>query len=114
VARILILEPNPDVRLLFEAQLRQLGHDPVVWEHGPVDLESLDCAVVEPAPAEALERARELRRELPDLPIVFISTRPPSVETAALRPRRHLVKPVLLGRLERLLDEALRPAHCGC
>jgi DNA-binding response OmpR family regulator len=108
MARILIAEQHPAVRRLLELRLEQLGHEPVLWTVGrEVDVAEIDAVLVEPADAETLAFARELRREHPSLPIVISSVRGRTLETAWLRPAAHLVKPFALSRLERAVGDAL-------
>src|SRR3954469_16656143 len=82
MARILIHEPHPDVRVLFAAVVRRAGHDPV----GQGELTSDDAPelmILEPASADGLAAAARLRRRLEDLPIICASIEPPSLATQA-------------------------------
>ena len=106
MARILICEPHPDLRVLLEAVVRRAGHEPV----GPGELTNDDVPelmILEPASADSLTAANGLRRRLEDLPIIFTSILPPSPETSALRPAAHLMKPFRLGELETAIASAL-------
>ena len=107
MARILVAEKNPAVRLLLERRLTQLGHEPVTSDGGTAIADTVDAVIVEPADAETLWFARMLRRDHPNLPIVVSSSRGRTLETAGLRPAAHLVKPFALSRMERALDDAL-------
>lgn len=107
MARILVAEKHPTVRRLLELRLEQLGHEPVAYDGRTEIGETVDVAIVEPADPETLWFARLLRRDHPNLPIVFSSSRVRTLETAGLRPAAHLVKPFALSRLERALDDAL-------
>jgi CheY-like chemotaxis protein len=107
VARILVAEKHPAVRLLLERRLEHLGHEPVAWDGGDAAVETVDAALVEPADPETLAFARTLQRDHPDLPIVVSSVRGRTLETAWLRPAAHLVKPFAVSRLEQALDAAL-------
>ena len=107
MARILLAEKHPTVRRLLELRLEQLGHEPVACDGRTEIGETVDAAIVEPADPETLWFARLLRRDYPNLPIVFSSSRGRTLETAGLRPAAHLVKPFALSRLERALDDAL-------
>jgi CheY-like chemotaxis protein len=107
MARILVAESNPAARRLLQLRLEQLGHEPVLWGEGELEVETIDAALVEPADPAALSFARELRRDDHDLPIVVSSVRGRTLETAWLRPAGHLVKPYAISRLERALDDAL-------
>ena len=105
MARILIHEPHPDVRVLLEAVVRRTGHEPV----GRGELTSDDTPelmILEPASADGLAAAARLRRRLEDLPIICASIEPPSRATKALAPIAHLVKPFRLGELEAAIASA--------
>jgi CheY-like chemotaxis protein len=106
MAHILISEPHPDLKVLFEAVVRRTGHEPI----GPGELENGDTPAVmilEPASADGLAAAAGLRRRLEDLPIICASIEPPSVETKALDPVAFLVKPFRLAELEAAIAQAL-------
>src|SRR3954463_2268680 len=95
VARILIHEPHPDVRVLLAAVVRRAGHDPV----GQGELTSdapPELMILEPASADGLAAAARLRRRLEDLPIICASIEPPSLATKALGPGAYLLKPFRL------------------
>jgi DNA-binding response OmpR family regulator len=106
VARVLISEPHPDSRALFELVVRRTGHEPVGLGE-LADREPPELMILEPASGEALAIARQLRRRLEDLPIICASIRPANGETAALRPAAYLVKPFRLAELEAALTSAL-------
>jgi DNA-binding response OmpR family regulator len=106
MARILIHEPHPDVRVLLEAIVIRAGHAPV----GQGELTSDDAPelmILEPASADGLAAAARLRRRLEDLPIICTSIEPPNGATKALRPIAYLVKPFRLGELEAAISQAL-------
>jgi DNA-binding response OmpR family regulator len=106
VARILISEPHPDLRILLEAIVRRTGHDPV--GHGELTEDDAPAAMIlEPASADGLAAAARLRRRLEDLPIICTSILPPSADTRALAPVAYLVKPFRLGELEAAIVAAL-------
>jgi DNA-binding response OmpR family regulator len=106
MARVLISEPHPDCRALVELVVQRVGHDPV----GPGELadgDDLGLLILEPASAEGLAFAHQLRDRLEDLPIICTSVRPPSAATETLQPAAYLVKPFRLRELEDALTSAL-------
>jgi CheY-like chemotaxis protein len=106
MARILISEPHPDLRVLLEAVVRRAGHEPV--GHGELTNGDAPAALIlEPASADGLAAAARLRSRLEDLPIICASVAPPSEETRALGPVAHLIKPFRLGDLEAAIASAL-------
>jgi len=106
MARILICEPHPDLRVLLETVVRRAGHEPV--GHGELTSDDAPAVMIlEPASADGLAAAARLRRRLEDLPIICTSISPPSDETRALDPVAHLIKPFRLGDLEAAIVSAL-------
>jgi DNA-binding response OmpR family regulator len=106
MARILISEPHPDLRVLLEAIVRRAGHEPV----GQGELASDDAPelmILEPAAADGLAAANRLRSRLEDLPIICTSILPPTAATRALAPVAHLLKPFRLLELEAAISAAL-------
>jgi hypothetical protein len=62
VARVLILEPNTDLRELISRVVSRLGHEPIAPATLPVsELAPLDALLLEPTWVPALELARGLR-----------------------------------------------------
>jgi DNA-binding response OmpR family regulator len=105
VARILIVEPHPDVRELFARVLARLGHETVRLEDLGGDDAAVAAAVLEPAFPGALELARSLRAR--GVPVVCASIEPCTSEVRALEPVAHLLKPFALRELEAAVDAAL-------
>jgi DNA-binding response OmpR family regulator len=106
MARILISEPHPDLRVLIEAVVRRTGNEPV----GQSDLigeDSPAAMILEPAYADGLAAAARLRGQLEDLPIICASIYPPTDESCALSPVAHLIKPFRLRELEVAIVSAL-------
>jgi len=106
MARILISEPHPDLRVLIEAVVRRTGNEPV----GRGELIGGDAPaamILEPASADALAAAAQLRSRLEELPIICASIFPPSDESCALSPVAHLIKPFRLRELEAAIVSAL-------
>ena len=106
MARILIHEPHPDVRVLLEAVVRRAGHEPVGRGELTSD-ETPELMILEPASADGLAAAAKLRRRLEGLPIICTSIEPPNPTTKALEPVVHLIKPFRLGELETAIASAL-------
>jgi CheY-like chemotaxis protein len=111
-ARILILDPSPEIRDLIGRVVRRLSYEPVGagW---PPDGRFPECelAVVEPAFDETAAGARRLRQLCPSLPIVCVSIYPkwdPAV--AALAPVAYVTKPFALADLEATLRAAVGDA----
>jgi DNA-binding response OmpR family regulator len=106
MARILISEPHPDLRVLLEAVVRRAGHEPV--GHGELTIDDTPAVMIlEPASADGLAAAARLRRRLENLPIICASIFPPNDESRALHPIEHLLKPFRLGELEAAIAAAL-------
>jgi CheY-like chemotaxis protein len=106
MARILIHEPHPDVRVLLAAVVRRAGHDPVGQGELTND-DTPELMILEPASADGLAAAARLRRRLEDLPIICTSIEPPTKATRELGPVAHLLKPFRLGELEAAIASAL-------
>jgi CheY-like chemotaxis protein len=106
MALFLIIEPDEAIRLLYEAIVRGLGHEPAFFDSGtPAEP---DVVLVEPAYPESFEAALRLRLAYPDLPIVCASIHEPiEANVRLLGPGTHLLKPFSLAELEDALDLAL-------
>jgi len=82
VARILVIDDDPDMRVLLEQTLKSAGHEAVLAADGsegveryhanPADLVITDLYMPN---QEGLETIAELRRRSPDVPIIAISGR---------------------------------------
>ena len=105
VARVLICEPHDDISALLELVVRRLGHEPVAFAGGELELVNVDAAVIEPGELSALEVARRLRSR--NVPVLFTSIYPPDADVLDLKPAAYLVKPFPLYALERALEAAL-------
>ena len=106
MARILISEPHPDLRVLIEAVVRRTGNEPV----GQGELTNDDAPAVmilEPASVEGRAAAARLRGRFGDLPIICTSIYPPNAETRALEPVAFLIKPFRLSELAGAIEIAL-------
>ena len=109
VARVLIVEPHPDIRTLFSVVVRRAGHEPVLGvEDAGLDL---GAAVIEPGDPEGLACARRLRAA--GCPVVFTSIFPAERELLDLEPVAYFVKPFALAELEQALERALTHAQAA-
>ena len=106
MARILIVEPHPEVRDLLVRIVSRLGHEPVVHD-GAAELDDLDVVLLEPVHWDGIEIARSAQRRS-GARVVCVSISPPSEETLALG-SAYLLKPFSLADLERALLSALEP-----
>jgi len=107
MARILIVEPHPEVRDLLVRIVERLGHVGVRLEEGELAHAAADAALLEPSDADGLELGRELRAR--GMPLVCLSIHPKSAETDALEPAAYLLKPFVLHELEAAIHAALEP-----
>jgi len=105
VARILIVEPEPDLRLLAEQAVLELGHEAMLLEAytagTPVDVLLLATS------ADAVAIAQAHRRSDPALAIVSLGTLDASADIRRLEPVAHLLKPYTLRDLARALTRAV-------
>ena len=108
MGRVLILEPDAEVRELIRRVVLRLGHEPLAPERLPVRrLGTLDAVFLEPAWAPGLELARKLHERDRRLPIVFESLEPRGTVREDPRPLRYLQKPFGLRELEQAIEAAL-------
>jgi CheY-like chemotaxis protein len=106
MALFLIIEPDEAIRLLYEAIVRGLGHEPAFFD-GSTGTEP-DVVVVESAYPESFEAALWLRLAYPNLPIVCASIHEPSeAKVRLLGQSTHLLKPFSLAELKDALQLAL-------
>jgi CheY-like chemotaxis protein len=105
MATILISEPHLEVRELLARVIEAMGAEPLVEE--PSSAHELDLLLIEPGSEAALELARRLRAERPNLPIVCVSIYPPQLESDLLSPAAYLVKPFSVAELQGVLRNAL-------
>jgi hypothetical protein len=105
VARIAILEPAVEVRLLFARHVSRLGHEAVLPE-GPVP-EDVDLVIVEPVSAGDVDRTLAALRARPELLVICASITPQAPGAAKLSPHTYLVKPFALDTLGLAIAGAL-------
>ena len=104
VARILILEPHPDVRDLMAHVVEGAGHEVVLDEEGPAPV---DAMLLEPTSPVLRRVARQVLAKRPQTTVVCVSIGPPSMIGSSLRPTAHVLKPFSLGELKQALADAL-------
>jgi CheY-like chemotaxis protein len=105
MAKILIVEPHPEVRDLLVRVVARLGLDPVVYDD-QADLATIDVVLLEPVHWGAARIARSAQHTS-GARIVCVSIAPPSEETLGLDPTAYLLKPFRLAELERAVLSAL-------
>lgn len=109
VGTVLILEPDAEVRSLYERAVSRLGYTAAfVNGSGLAGIDTPDAVLVEPGSDYELSLARELRAGHPELPIVCASIYP--AQSFGLGPVVFLEKPFRLSMLQDALKLALIPA----
>ncbi len=108
MARVLIGDPDPEIRELLQHIVAGMGHAPV----GPDDddADAPDLMLVEPGDPPMLELAMRLRERSPNIPVVCVSIFPPGPGALALRPAAYLLKPFALAGLQRAIEDAVLTA----
>ena len=106
MALFLIIEPDEDIRRLYAAVVRGLGHEAAFFDGLPIARP--DAVLVEPADPESLAAALRLQHDHPGLPIVCASIDKPAREkTQGLQVTTYLLKPFRLVELTDALQLAL-------
>jgi CheY-like chemotaxis protein len=106
MALFLIIEPDEDIRRLYAAVVRGLGHEAAFFDGLPTARPHV--VLVEPAHQESFEAALRVRHDDPRLPIVCASIDKPTPEQAhVLQPVAYLLKPFRLVDLTNALQSAL-------
>ena len=105
MSQILVLEPDPEIRTLYERAITRLGHRPAFADDGLSELGDVDVVLVEPGSAPDLDLAQTLRAERPTVPIVCASIYP--ANGFGLDPVAFLEKPFRLSALEHAIGRAL-------
>jgi DNA-binding response OmpR family regulator len=101
--RILIAEPDPDVRTLLELTVERLGHE--VARRG--DGGDVDAVVLEPACIVSRSMLRRFGRRIP--PVVCLSIFPPHRTVQPKETVAYLQKPASSARLGAVLAGVLGP-----
>ena len=105
MARVLIVDPEPDLRLLAAEAVAELGHEAVVVD-GPAAWAEADVLMI--APSEDMQRVvDEIRHVSRDLSVIVVSVEPPGEDARAVHPAGFLAKPYTLEALRKALDRAL-------
>ena len=103
----LIIEPDQDIRRLYAAVVRGLGHEAAFFDSLPTTSKP-DVVLVEPADPTSLAAALRLQHDHPGLPIVCASVDKRIREGAqTLRATTYLLKPFSLVELTNALKLAL-------
>lgn len=109
MARILISEPDDDVRRLLERMFASLGHEPIaVMMPTPEQLLSADVLVVEPADPIGMVLAQAASIARASLPLICASGAAPPPESAELGVvfATALVKPFTIEQLRAAIERA--------
>jgi DNA-binding response OmpR family regulator len=119
VARVLVVDDDPDLLALVEIQLRQHGHLvtkassgldalEVIAARGAPDIAVLDVAMPGMNGFDLLKELRT-RDGLQTLPVIFLSARvnPEDVETGRALDATYLTKPYVMSALLGTIDQLL-------
>jgi CheY-like chemotaxis protein len=106
MARFLLIEPHDDIRRLYEAVVRGLGHELVRLDSETA--ERPDVILVDPSDPVSLETTARLRQEYADVAIVCASIYETTRDDAEqLKAVAYLLKPFSLVELTSALETAL-------
>lgn len=105
MSQILVLEPDPEIRTLYERAITRLGHRAAFANGDASALLDADVVLVEPGSPPDLDIAQTLRSERPTLPIVCASIYP--ANGFGLDPVAFLEKPFRLSALEHAIGRAI-------
>jgi CheY-like chemotaxis protein len=125
MARVLVVDDDPDLLTLVGLQLRQHGHKVVtadsgrealstVDELGPPDVAVLDVAMPEMNGLELLQHLRA-REGMEELPAIFLSARvgPEDISAGKALGALYLTKPYVMRALLAAIDKLIVPAPTG-
>jgi CheY-like chemotaxis protein len=105
MARFLLIEPHDDIRRLYEAVVRGLGHEVVCLDSETA--ERPDVILVDPSDPVSLATTTRLRMDYPDVAIVCASIYETTWDHAELEAAAYLLKPFSLVELTSALETAL-------
>jgi len=106
MALFLIIEPDEDIRRLYAAVVRGLGHEAAFFNGSSAT--DPDVVLVEPANPESFAVALQLQRDKPRLPVVCASIHKAAPDMVhVLQASTHLLKPFSLVELTDALQLAL-------
>ena len=122
MARVLVVEDDPDIRQLVELRLRGLGHRvvaaasgpealAVIAERGAPEVVVLDVAMPGMTGLEVL-RALRAQPEHAHLPAIFLSARvrPEDIAAGEELGATYLTKPFVVSALAKAIEKALATA----
>lgn len=120
MAKVLVVEDDPDIAELVSIRLRAEGHEvktagrgaealEIVEQRGAPDVAVLDVTLPTMSGFELLEKLREALGD-PGLPAVFLSGRvgPEDIDAGRALGARYLTKPFVASALLRAVDELAR------
>jgi CheY-like chemotaxis protein len=123
VARVLVVDDDPDLLALIEIQLRHHGHTvataasgpdalALVAERGAPEIAVLDVAMPGMNGFELFHAFRE-QKDLPEFPIIFLSARvtPRDVEAGRALDAIYLTKPYVMNALLESIQKSLQAAQ---
>jgi CheY-like chemotaxis protein len=106
MALFLIIEPDEDIRRLYAAVVRGLGHEAEFFNGSPAA--DPHVVLVEPSHRESFDAVVQLRRDRPHLPVVCASIHKAAEDMSdVLQATTHLLKPFSLVELTDALQLAL-------
>jgi CheY-like chemotaxis protein len=103
VARVLVVEPVEETRVLIECLVRRMGHEVVSTE----SFRNVDVVFYEPASRAGEALARRVQAERPEVSLVAINASPPRGAAREPRPKASLMQPFSPGDLRRVLEAVL-------
>ena len=125
MAKVLVVEDDPDIRMLLEVRLRQSGHLvlsagsgeealTVLAERGAPDIAVLDVMMPGMSGLELL-RLLQATPEYANLPAIFLSGRvnPDDIAAGHALGGIYLTKPIVLTALNSAIEKALQPLETG-